>query len=324
MTAVATPSSAPLFTPPSAQEKRDYAQQLRQQTIACRLRHEKLGVRKALTRAQLKRAAEEFSADSSALTAAKKILDTSDPTYRAVRRVRSQAGAYWKAVSTPFPEPGVRLIRKDAVEAFDARMRELRAELGEAAKALQANYDELKERARAQLGDLFNEDDYPVRVDSEFELSWDFPSIEPPAYLKDLHPHLYEQECERIRGRFEEAVRLTEQAFTQKFHELVAHLAERLKGDVDGKPKTFRDSAIENLGAFFEQFRTLDTGSNAALQALVDQAQQVVQGMTPAELRDNADARAKVAAGLSEIQQAVDALMVDRPERAISLEEDDA
>src|SRR5438309_658023 len=110
---------------------------------------------------------------------------------------------------------------------------------------------------------------------------WDYPNIEPPAYLKQIHPKLYEDECARIQARFEEAVRLTEQALMTKLHELVAHLAERLSGDADGKPKKFKDSSIENLNSFFEEFRRLDVGSSGELQRLVDQAQQAVQGIKP-------------------------------------------
>jgi hypothetical protein len=195
-------------------------------------------------------------------------------------------------------------------------------ELDEAATALQEAYAELRKKAQEDLGDLFNDDDYPARIDQQFALDWDYPSIDPPAHLKELHPQLYEQECERIRGRFEEAVRLTEDALASKFAELVAHLAERLQGTVDGKPKVFRDTAVENLTGFFEEFRNLDVGSNGNLQALVDQAQKVVKGVTPDDLRGDATARAKIADGLAGIQKALDGLMIAKPKRAISLEEE--
>lgn len=303
-------------------ERRDFANQLRTLTLACRVRHERLGVRKALTREQIRAAAETFDAEGAALTAAKKLFDTRDPSYRAVVNVRSRAGHYWKSMTTPFPEPGVRLIRKTLVGEFDQKMTGFRQELLAAAAALQAVYADLRQRAQQQLGTLFNPGDYPDRVDTEFDLAWDYPSIEPPAYLKDLHPQLYEQECERIRGRFEEAVRLTEEALASKFREMVSHLVERLKGDVDGKPKMFRDSAMQNLSAFFEDFRNLDLGSNSQLLALVDQAQQAIHGVTPDDLRGSTDTRTAVADQLSAVQQAMDELMIARPKRAIQLEDE--
>jgi hypothetical protein len=307
---------------PSADEKKALAAKLRDQTCACRVHHEKLGVRKSLTREQVGKAAASFSADGKALSAAKKLIDTTDPTYRSVANVRSRANAYWKASTVPYPEPGTRLLRRQNVAAFEAKMQEFSAELHEAAEALQAKYAELRERAKEQLGDLFDETDYPERVDTEFALDWDYPSIEPPAYLKNLHPQLYEQECERIRARFEEAVRLTEQAFATKFHELIAHLAERLSGGVDGKPKVFRDSAVENLKAFFGEFKNLDLGSSGELQKLVDQAQKVVEGVNPDDLRSVGDTRNKVADELAKVAAAVDGLMIEKPNRAITFEDE--
>ena len=42
-----------------------------------------------------------------------------------------------------------------------------------------------------------------------FSIDWDFPSVEPPDYLQQLNPQLYEQECDWVQQRFDEAVRLT-------------------------------------------------------------------------------------------------------------------
>jgi hypothetical protein len=322
MTAVAMPPIAPQLHA-SQSERRDLVAELRAATLACRVHHQKLGIRKALTREQMKNVAERFDADARALAASKCLIDRRDPAYRKVVNVRTRAGEYWRSVTTPYPEPGIRLIRRATIDEFDQRMLAFRAELHEAAKALQAKYEELRDRARVQLGDLFIESDYPERIDEQFELSWDYPSIEPPAYLKDLHPHLYEQECERIKGRLEEAVRLTEQSFVTKFNELVSHLAEKLKGDVDGKPKKFQDSSLENLNAFFEQFRSLDFGSSEQLQQLVDNAQKAVSGIRADDLRSNEDQRNRVASSLGEIQAALDGLMVSKPKRAIDLEDEE-
>ena len=47
-----------------------------------------------------------------------------------------------------------------------------------------------------------------------FPIDADFPSVEPPDYLQRLNPQLYEQECQRVSQRFDEAVRLAEETFT--------------------------------------------------------------------------------------------------------------
>jgi hypothetical protein len=144
---------------------------------------------------------------------------------------------------------------------------------------LDEHYYELKSAARDQLGSLYDAADYPASLQGLFQVSWDFPSVEPPDYLQQLHPEIYEQECQRMQQRFDEAVQLAEQAFAEELSQLVSHLTERLSGQSDGKPKVFRDSAVNNLTEFFQRFRRLNIRSNEQLDQLVDQCQDVVRGV---------------------------------------------
>ncbi len=150
-----------------------------------------------------------------------------------------------------------------------------------------------------------------------FRIEHDYPSVEPPQYLRKLSPELFRQEQARVAARFEEALRLTEQAFIGEFGKLVSHLTERLSGSDDGKPKVFRDSAVENLGEFFTRFRQLNVGNNAQLDELVAQAQRVIRGVEPQQLRDSNALRQNVATQLSAVQSVLDGLLVDRPRRNI-------
>ena len=98
---------------------------------------------------------------------------------------------------------------------------------------------------------------------------------------------------------------------------LVSHLTDRLSGTADSQPKTFRDSAIENLSEFFQRFRALNVHSNEQLDQLVEQANGVIRGVQPQALRDSAALRQHVATQLSGVQSVLDGLMVDRPRRAL-------
>ena len=111
--------------------------------------------------------------------------------------------------------------------------------------------------------------------------------------------------------------KLAEAAFTEELAKLVEHLSERLSGQIDGKPKVFRDSMITNLTEFFERFGKLNIRSNEQLDELVERAQQVVRGVEPQQLRDNQSLRQEVATQLSGVQSALDGLLVDRPRRRI-------
>ncbi len=293
------------------------AERLRTTMAAARLSFTWLGVRKSLTTVQKNQAADSFGAEGKFLSAGKKLLDTSHPTFKAVTAVRGRAVAYWKGISLPYPERGIRLIRQADIQDFDQLMAHFREELEEAVADLDQHFDELQSAARTRLGDLFNPADYPHSLIGLFAIEHDFPSVEPPNYLRQLSPALYELECQRMQVRFDEAVQLAEQAFLEELTKLVEHITERLSGHADGRPKVFRDTAIDNLTEFFQRFRTLNVRSNDQLDELVDRAQQIVAGIQPQQLRDNTVLRQQVASQLVGVQSSLDGLLIDRPRRNI-------
>ncbi|HEX3654933.1 MAG TPA: hypothetical protein VHV55_03965 [Pirellulales bacterium] len=293
------------------------AHRLRTTMAAVRVSLSWLGVRKTLTQEQKARAAESFGAQGQYLSAGKKLLDTSHPAFKAVTSIRGRLISYWKGISLPYPEPGIRLIRQDDIQAFSMHMTTLKAELEEAVERLDEHFAELKSAARQRLGSLFNSSDYPTSLHGLFGVDWDFPSVEPPNYLRELSPELFRQEQARVAARFDEAVRLAEEAFIGELGKLVSHLTERLSGTDDGKPKVFRDSAITNLTEFFERFKQLNIGSSGQLDDLVEQAQRTVRGVEPQALRDNSGLRQHLATELAGVQSVLDGLLVDRPRRNI-------
>lgn len=295
----------------------DHELRLRDASAAVRLSFTWMGVRRTLTPQQKAVAADSFGAEGEFLSAGKKLLDTKHPKFKALTAIRGEAVTRWKSVTLPWPESGIRLIRRDSIEDFDNQMHSLSGRLEDAVIELDAHYEELRSAARERLGSLFNPSDYPASLEGAFSMTWDFPSVDAPGYLRQVNPELYEQECDRVRAQFTEAVRLAEEAFTAELSELISHLCERLNGDRDGKPKVFRDSAVSNLTEFFSRFRSLNVGSNGELERLVDQAQNVLRGIRPTGLRESGGLRQHVATQLSSVQSVLDGLMVDRPRRNI-------
>ena len=294
------------------------AQSLQASMAAVRVSFTWLGTRKSLTSEQRAEAAQPFDAAGQYLSAGKKLLDTSHPAFKALTGIKTKIAQTWKGMSLPFPEPGVRLIRRDQIDEFNGLMEEYRSALADAVENLEHHYEDLKEAAVERLGRLFNPADYPETLVGLFDVAWDFPSLEPPSYLMQLNPELFEAEKARVAARFDQAVELAETAFVEEFTKLVSHITERISGaGDDGKPKVFRDSAVGNLSEFFDRFSTLSVRSNDQLDALIAQAQQAVKGITPRHLRDSSDIRQKVAADLSRVAASLDGLLVDRPRRRI-------
>ena len=306
-----------LDRPAATRPSRTPAEQLRASMAALRVSFMWFGIRKTLTPEQRSQAAESFGAEGQFLSAGKKLLDSKHPAYRAVNAVKHEVVTYWRGVSLPFPEPGIRLIRQQDVSAVQVQLTTLKAELNEAVEQLDQQFDTLKATARERLGSLFNPTDYPDSLRSLFDVTWEFPNVEPPSYLQQLSPELYRQESQRVSARFDEAVQLAETAFIEEMSRLVSHLTERINGSEDGQPKVFRDTAIENIREFFHRFRELNVHSSEQLDQLVEQSQRILSGVEPQALRDTAQLRQRVAGELSAVQSVLDGLLVDRPRRNI-------
>ena len=217
----------------------------------------------------------------------------------------------------PYPETGLRLIRQDRIEDFNSTFEDFREQLEAGVRMFDEQFAQIKEAARVRLGSLFDLTDYPSSLENEFQINWDFPSVDPPDYLRRLNPEVYAEQSRRVSQRFDEAVGLAESAFVEELDRLVNHLASRLAGDEDGKPMIFRDSAVNNMTEFFSRFRELNIRSNDQLDELVVRCESLMQGVQPQSLRDNDSLRRSLSTNLSAVQSSLDQLVIDRPRRNI-------
>jgi hypothetical protein len=130
------------------------AERLQATMAAVRVAFTWFGIRKTLTSSQKAQAAETFGTEEDCLAASKKLLDTRAEACKAVTSIRNRIRALWWGMSLPYPDPGVRLIRQDQVDAFNDQTTRMRRELAEAVEGLDAQLPELKQAARQRLGNL--------------------------------------------------------------------------------------------------------------------------------------------------------------------------
>ncbi|MDQ7010621.1 MAG: hypothetical protein Q9M29_02250, partial [Mariprofundaceae bacterium] len=254
-------------------------------------------------------------ADARLLSASKKLIDVRHEAFRKLTSLRGRIQSYSRGISLPYVESGVRLIRQTDIGAFVHVMEGFRQELHQAEADLNAVYDDIKVDARQRLGRLYNPADYPGEIRGLFDVAWDFPNVEPPSYLMQINPEVYEEERARVAARFEEAVRLAEEAFANELADLIDHLTERLTPGTEGQRKVFRDSTIGNFRDFIDRFRLLNIRSNQQLDALVEQAESLLQGVTPGQIRTLPEVRQQLHLGMEALREGLDRIVVDAPRR---------
>ena len=141
---------------------------IRTSFAACRLKFNWLGTTKSLNTEQKSQAAESFGAESAAISAGKRLIDTKHEAYRALTSLKSQITRFWKDNSLAYPESGLRLIRQNKIEEFNLRLEEFQGELEAAVLRLDYHFHDLKDSAHIRLGSLFDPDDYPTSLIGEF------------------------------------------------------------------------------------------------------------------------------------------------------------
>lgn len=217
----------------------------------------------------------------------------------------------------PYPQSGIRLIKREDVTAFNTQMEEYQRQLDTAVANLATHYASIKDAAREKLGDLFDAADYPATLDGQFALKWTYPSVEPPNYLMTFNPALYQQEQSRIQKQFEDAIEMAEEAFCAELNGLVEHLVEILHDNPDGSKKTFRSSTVENFQKFYEEFKKFNVRENSQLERLVQQARDVVSGVDVDELRKDTNLRTNVSQQMQAVRQQLSSLVAEAPRRRV-------
>src|SRR3954471_360239 len=88
------------------------AQRLRRTAAAVRVHFKWWGTHRTLTAPQKEEVGLTYSADAKLLTAGKRLVDIRHERFRALTRLKSRIVSFWRGLTLPYTEPGVRLIRQ--------------------------------------------------------------------------------------------------------------------------------------------------------------------------------------------------------------------
>ena len=168
------------------------------------------------------------------------------------RRPRQGPSRSGSRMSLPYPEPGIRLIRQDR----DRRVR--REDAGVPGGTGRGRRDPRPPLQRTEghgpaAAGLALQRGRLSRIAGRAcsRSSFDFPRSSRRTICSSSTRSSTRRSASGCRAVSTRRCGLAEEAFTAELAKLVSHLTERLSGQEDGKPKIFRDSAVENLTEFF-------------------------------------------------------------------------
>ncbi len=306
---------------PTAEADRATAERLARETVVLELRISAPSFRRKLPSTDLLDPAEEPT-DPELIHVSKDLIDRyalgeigqADSRFRRWLRNRT--------ISCSMLRGGMWLVPLRAVEDVDRGIASYRAERARLVGVLVERHEQLKADARARLGRHYNPADYPPASElaRAFGVRARFLSFNVPAALADLNRELYERERARVETEWSEAYTEIRTALREAFAGLVEHLADRLGQDDQGKPKTFRDSTVQQMQDFLETFGARNLTGDQDLAELAEQARALIQGVSPETLRKAALFRERVREGMEQIKAKLDTLVVTK-RRSFALDE---
>jgi hypothetical protein len=183
-------------------------------------------------------------------------------------------------------------------------------------------YKTAKAEAKRRLKKLYDERDYPSEdaLSKAFYIEH-FPlTLSVDGKLEDIDKQLFRKMVERLDRTYERAAMDMRMGMRSQLRDMIAHLSERLSGTTDdGKPKIFRESAIQHINDYIQFFKPKNATDDIELARLVEKCQKVMTGVDVEALRDDATFRASMAKEMTTLKTALDSLVVAAPSRRVKL-----
>lgn len=247
------------------------------------------------------------------------------PELEAIEHIDGQVRTYLGRASLPddILRRGWYLLATEMVEAVDARLAEYQMERQEKVALLKENYWNRIKEAEPRLKGMFNYSDYPdvEELDSAFSMEIDYrATIAVPDTLKGVGNGLiWQRQGKKMADQCQKIVADVEQGLIAYLEGFVSHLAARLGTQPDGKLMVFKDSSIERFREFVQNLPSMNITDNVLLNELGQQAQQLLEGLSPKLLRKNRTARDLVKNELEKLKEQVDPLIVPAKGRKFAL-----
>lgn len=262
-------------------------------------------------------------ADKTALHISKDLLQGVE--LRAIRQFDSAAGNWLRSRCLPLNfREGIHLLPEELITDVDERLVAMESERQKLIESFLGSYPERKAEAKKRLKDLFDLAEYPEvnKLRQAFYFEVRYLSLDTPTKLKDIKASIFRREAEKANRFWAEAAEEVQAALRGAMAKMVDHLVDKLRDTPDGKKKAIHKSSVKKLEEFLTLFKARNITDDKQLATLVEKAQAIVGGTSLDLLKKDASIKEKVLSSFEGIKKSLDKMIVDRPKRAISFEEE--
>ena len=220
---------------------------------------------------------------------------------------------------------GVYMVPTVLIEEVEAKLTAFSEKRSQLVAAFLEAYPTLAQEAETRLRAAYNPSDYPPveRLEMAFRMDWRYVAFSVPGALKTVSRELFRKEQQKAANQWQEAMEEIRALLRTHLAEMVNHMTERLSGSgKEGKPKIFKNTLVTNMTEFLDCFEARNLTDDKELSDCVKRARELLSGVDAQTLRTSAALRESLRNGFCSLQGTLDSLVISRPSRAFSFEEE--
>jgi len=204
----------------------------------------------------------------------------------------------------PWGDLGDRLVSNQALIDYKNNMAQLEDEFWDLARQIIEDYPQAVAQAQLQLGDMFNENEYPSveQLRRKFKFSLVFEAV---PDVGDFRVDIGNQAASEMREQYKQVLADRINAVKQDLAERLAEPLQRMSKGLDyaegEKPTGFRDTLVDNVMSIVELMRTCNLSNDARLTDIQQQLRATLSGVTPDGLRRDPNLRARTKQNVDQI-----------------------
>ena len=279
----------------------------------------------------------DSDADKSMLHLAKDLLDSDE--LRAVQHVISDTGQWLRRKCLPSMfKKGVYLLSLDCIETANEKLTQIETkDFPEAVEKFFKVYPLRVAEARQRLGEMFDPAEYPEAetLKPAFGMDYQYISLDVPGKLSKISKRFYEEQKSKIANKMEEAAVKIEWTLYESMKEVFDHMVARLTPSIGkgGKAKAISKNSpvIDRMKEFLQDFAANyalvknasgDEDIGKKIDSILGKANKILQGVDVEQLRGNEGLRSDLQRNFSQFKDTLDSILVNKPVRAISFEDE--
>lgn len=249
----------------------------------------------------------------------KNCIDVEAESYKALITAKSDLRNRYYELTLPWGQDGSRILTTTMFPKFAEEMRHKKSVVESAAKVFVEDFPALKRKAKIDLNDMYNENDYPTNVAAKFDVRWHFnPLPEGDDFRANLSADAVAEIREDIQQQLNKTAELAMKEPYQRLYDHISRMVERLSDEpVSGKGKNkepkakrFTDTLVTGLAELCSILPALNLTGDERLDELSRKAKKMIEGVSAEQLREVPTKRRDVAKEAKAIQDAMQVFMV--------------